>query len=119
MTNDEKKALVRELLVSGDIEALRRHPGLIETIPMLQTLSAAFSEVEADIPLQFCAGDWVATRAVFQQTHSGAFMGVPATHKRIEHEVLFFHRVVDGRIVQQHSQADVVSMMRQIGVLPD
>ncbi len=119
MTNDEKMALVRELLVSGDIEAARRHPGLIETIPMLQILSAAFSGREVNIPLQFCAGDWVATRAVFQQTHTGAFMGVPATHKRVEHEVLFFHRVVDGRIVQQHSQADVVSMMQQLGALPD
>ncbi len=114
MTTKDNKALVRKLLTDRDIEAARQHPGLIETIPMLQALTAAFTEVEVDIPLQFCDGEWVATRALFRQTHTGTFMGNQPTNKRVKHEVLFFHRIVDGKIIQQHSQADVVSMMEQM-----
>lgn len=118
MTSEEKKALVRDLLHAMDIDQAREHPGLVETIPTLQMLSAAFSDTEIEIPLQICEGDWIATRAVFHQTHSGPFMGQPPTNRRVKNEVLFFHRVVDGVIVQQHSQADSVGVMSQLGVLP-
>jgi len=107
------------MLSAMDLNRAREHPGLIETIPTLQILSAAFSNVQVEFPLQFCEGDWVATRAIFHRTHTGPFMGQPATNKRVTNEVLFFHRIVDGVIVQQHAQADVVGMMRQLGVLPE
>ena len=117
MTKEEKKALVKALVISRDVEMARQHPGLAEEIPMLKMLVTAFSEVAVEIPLQFCDGDWVATQAVYHQTHSGTFMGIPATNKRIKTEVLMFHRVVDGRIVQQHSQANSAETMRELGAL--
>ncbi|MCB0030384.1 MAG: ester cyclase [Anaerolineales bacterium] len=116
MSEAEKMALVRDLLTRRDVDEARRHPGLVETISTVQMLSAAFSDVEASFPLQFCQGDWVATRAVFKQTHTGTFFGIPATNKRIENEVLFLHRVVDGQIIQQYSQADAPGMLAQMGV---
>jgi predicted ester cyclase len=117
MTDEEKKAMVKELLLSRDVEAARQHPGLVEAIPMLQMLATAFSDVEVEIPLQFCDGDWVATQVIHHQTHTGTFMGIPATNKRIKTEVLMFHRVVDGRIVQQHFQANLAEMLREMGAL--
>ena len=117
MTNEEQMTLVKELILSRDVEAARQHPGLAEEIPMLEMLATAFSDVKAEIPLQFCDGDWVATQAIYHQTHTGTFMGIPATNKRIKTEVLMFHRVVDGVIVQQHSQANSAEMMRELGAL--
>ena len=117
MTPEEKMALVKGLILSRDVEAARQHPGLAEEIPMLQMLAIAFSDVEVAVPLQFCDGDWVATQAIYHQTHTGSFMGIPATNKRIKTEVLMFHRVVDGRIVQQHSQANSAEMMGELGAL--
>jgi predicted ester cyclase len=117
MTNEEKMSMVKELILSRDVESARQHPGLAEEIPMLQMLATAFSDVEVEIPLQFCDGDWVATQAIYHQTHTGSFMGIPPTNKRIKTEVLMFHRVVNGRIVQQHSQANSAEMMRELGAL--
>ena len=117
MTNEEKMSMVKELILSRDVESARQHPGLAEEIPMLQMLATAFSDVEVGIPLQFCDGDWVATQAIYHQTHTGSFMGIPPTNKRIKTEVLMFYRVVNGRIVQQHSQANSAEMMRELGAL--
>ncbi|WP_420643742.1 ester cyclase [Candidatus Leptofilum sp.] len=83
---------------------------------MAPGLSIVSQKVE--VPLQFCDGDWVATQAIYHQTHTGNFMGIPATNKRIKTEVLMFHRIVDGRIVQQHSQAKSAEMMGELGALP-
>jgi len=61
MTPEDKKALVKELIISRDVEAARQHPGLAEELPMLHMLATAFSDVQVEIPLQLCDGDWVAT----------------------------------------------------------
>ena len=66
--------------------------------------------------LQFTKGEWVASRSIVSQLHTGVFMGIAPTHKRVEHEVLLLHRVVAGKIVQEHAQADAGAVMAQIGM---
>ncbi|MCA9946326.1 MAG: ester cyclase [Anaerolineales bacterium] len=117
MTKEAKIALVKKHILARDVEEARQHPGLAEVISTLQMLATAFSDVEVEVPLQFCDGDWVATQVIYHQTHTGTFMGIPPTNKRIKTEVLMFHRVVDGKIVQQHSQANSAEMMGELGAL--
>jgi predicted ester cyclase len=113
------KSLVRHVVeeaACGNLDILQEHPGLRETIPFQRALNEAFSERTVTFALQFTDGEWVASRTIFSQIHTGVFMGIPATHRRVEHEVLLLHRIVDGKIVQQHAQADVRAAMEQIGM---
>jgi predicted ester cyclase len=113
------KSLVRhvaEEVFRGNLDILQEHPGLRETIPFQRALNEAFSERQVTFALQFTDGEWVASRIIVSQTHTGMFMGIPPTHKRGEHEVLLLHRVVAGKIVQEHAQADVRTAMAQIGM---
>jgi predicted ester cyclase len=113
------KSLVRhvvEEVMRGNLDILQEHPGLRETIPFQSALKKGFSERKVTFALQFSDGEWVASRTIVSQTHTGMFMGIPPTYKRGEHEVLLLHRVVDGKIVQEHAQADVRTAMEQIGV---
>ena len=115
------KSLVRHVIeetIRGNLDILQEHPGLIETIPMQRALQEGYSERKVTFALQFTDGEWVASRIVTNYKHTGTFMGIPPTNKYIEMEVLLFHRIVDGKIVQQHSQADVAAAMEQIGVFP-
>jgi predicted ester cyclase len=113
------KSLVRhvvEEVTRGNLDILQEHPGLRETIPFQSALKKGFSERKVTFALQFSDGEWVASRIIVSQLHTGMFMGIPPTHKRVEHEVLLLHQVVAGKIVQEHVQADVRTAMEQIGM---
>jgi predicted ester cyclase len=113
------KSLVRhvvEEVAHGNLDILQEHPGLCETIPFHRALNEAFSERKVTFTLQFTDGEWVASRIIVSQLHTGMFIGIAPTHKRVEHEVLLLHRVVAGKIVQEHAQADVGAAMAQIGM---
>ena len=113
------KSLVRhvvEEVTRGNLDILQEHPGTHETIPFQRALNEAFSERTVTFALQFTDGEWVASRTIFSQTHTGMFMGIPPTQRRVEHEVLLLHRIVDGKIGEQHAQADVRPAMDQMGM---
>ena len=45
------------------------------------------------------AGDMLVLRGTFDVTHSGEFLGVPATRRRVSFDWIDMYRVADGRIV--------------------
>jgi len=50
-------------------------------------------------------------------THSGPFLGIPPTGRRVEITGIDIFRIVDGKIVEMWYEDDLMSMMRQIGVV--
>lgn len=115
------KSLVRHVIeetTRGNLDILQEHPGLHETIPIMRAMHEGFSERKVTFALQFTEGEWVASRLIENRKHTGMFMGIAPTHKQVEIEVLMLHRIVDGKIVQQYAQADVLGHMQQMGVMP-
>jgi hypothetical protein len=51
-------------------------------------------------------------------THTGAFMGIPATGKPIDIGAIAIFRVDNGRVAGADGQFDQLGMMRQLGVVP-
>ena len=60
------------------------------------------------------ADDKVVTRATWRGTHSGSFMGMPATGRKVSLAVIMIDRVVDGLIVERAAQFDSAGMMQQL-----
>ena len=50
----------------------------------------------------------------FRGTHTGEFMGVPATGKQIQVRGIEIWRCADGRIVERWGVVDTGSVMRQL-----
>ena len=121
-TSEENKAIVRrfmELLDQGDVAAaVADHPGLYETAQRQPHVRAAFPDLRTTIEHQVAEGDTVATRATLSGTHLGAFMGVAPTGKHLTWSVLLMDQIVDGRIVLHHANADWLSVLIQLGVIP-
>jgi predicted ester cyclase len=66
---------------------------------------------------QFLAdGEWAACFGYIDALHSGPFMGVPATGKRVRVPYMDFWRVEDGRIMDNPVSVDFASVMAQLGV---
>jgi steroid delta-isomerase-like uncharacterized protein len=59
-------------------------------------------------------GDRVVARCSAKGTHSGEFLGVPATGRQIAWTAIHVWRVADGRLAERWSEADVLGIQEQL-----
>lgn len=65
---------------------------------------------------QFVAdGDFAACFGHIEATHSGPFMGIPATGRRVVIPYMDFWRVVEGRIADNPVSVDFAFVLHQLG----
>lgn len=64
-------------------------------------------------------GDMVTVRFVFEGTHEGRFAGIEPTGKRVSQTNLGLYRVADGKIAERWVESDTLTMLQQLGVLPE
>lgn len=61
-------------------------------------------------------GDKAALRYTWKATHTGEFLGIPPTGKKIALEALCILRAEDGKLVECWDGYDSLSVVRQLGV---
>jgi steroid delta-isomerase-like uncharacterized protein len=81
-------------------------------------IRSAFSDIRHPIEDLVGDGDKVAVRLRFEGTHTGDFMGVPASGKQFSVEGTAFLRIANGKVARLWGFLDQLSLMRQIGGLP-
>jgi len=69
------------------------------------------------IKMQIAEGDMVFTYCVATATHSGKWLGIPATGKKLTYENLYISRFQDEKIAEHWVILDAFGMLRQIGKL--
>jgi len=76
---------------------------------------AAFSEKVCVDESRLYMGEWAAAFGRQEATHTGDFMGIAATGKRIEIRYMDFWKVVDGKIEDNWVMVDFPAVMAQLG----
>jgi steroid delta-isomerase-like uncharacterized protein len=135
--SEENKALVRrfveEFWNEGDTTAVDKLMATDAAIYMptgevvdpegLKSFAAMWRESFPDWHSSFeelvAEGDKVAERWTGRGTHQGELQGIPATGRRVEVPGSVFYRIVDGKIVEFRGQLDIMSLMQQIGAVPE
>ncbi len=51
-------------------------------------------------------------------THQGTFFGVQPTGKEIQVQAMNSYRLLDGQIVEEYGQPDLLELFKQIGAIP-
>ncbi len=77
---------------------------------------AAFSDKVAIDEARIYSGQWAASFGAQHATHSGVFMGIAPTGKRVAIRYMDFWKVVDGKIVDNWVSVDFAHVLRQLGV---
>ena len=90
-------------------------PGIESIKQWYRSLWAAFPDVRITLGNLVAEGDFVANNFRLQGTHRGAFLGVPASGKRVDVEGVTILKFADEKCVERWSQTDVMGIMRQIG----
>lgn len=79
------------------------------------TFRAAFSSIHVQIHQTIEQRDMVMARWGISMTHTGPFLGIPATGKKIAATGMSVQRFSDGKIVEAWDNWDQLSLMVQLG----
>lgn len=77
---------------------------------------AAFSQKVCIDEARLFMGEWAAAFGRQEAVHSGEFMGLPATGKRVEIRYMDFWKVEDGKITENWVMVDFPHVLAQLGV---
>lgn len=95
-------------------------PGLDGVRFFVNALREAFPDIRAKSTEPTLAdGDLEAARTILTGTHKGELMGVAATDKTVEFESIDIVRVDGGKVAEHWGVTDVMSLMQQLGAVPE
>ena len=135
MSIEDNKDIVRryqEIYNSNDLDRLTevvaddlRTPNIMPGIPQglegatvaHRLMLAGFPDYQTVIEDMLAEGDKVAARITMTGTHTGEFMGIPATGKRVEFTGIYIARITNGKILEHWGEEDSVGLLQQLGVL--
>ena len=101
--------------VPGRTEPMQGPEGYLTIIAMMRS---GFPDVQWALDELIIDGDKVAARFTMIGTHQGAFFGTPPTGKPIRVKAINIYHFLNGQIVEEYGQPDLLSLMQQIGTLP-
>ena len=85
-----------------------------------QAYMAAFPDLRMDVEDVLESGDKAVARVRITGTHESEFLGVPPTGRRIDVQGIDIVRFGDdGRAVEHWGVTDAMTMMQQLGVVPE
>jgi len=79
---------------------------------------SAFPDLVASVDHIVAEDDMVAIRWTARGTNTGTGNGIPATGKSVETSGCAMFRFEDGQVAEEWVSADSLSLMRQLGLLP-
>lgn len=88
------------------------------TKSLYKALRQAFPDFHAEIHWQICDGDMVTTYKTYYGTHEGTFLNVAPTHKKIEFIAVDVMRVQNGKITDHWGVGDLLSLYKQLDLIP-
>ena len=123
-----------ELINAGDIDGFGEHvaedfveheetagfePSKAGVLEMFRMYRAAFPDLRMEAEDVLASGDKVVARARVTGTHQGEFMGMPATGRSVDIQLIDIIRFGDDGLAHEHwGILDALGMMQQLGAIP-
>jgi steroid delta-isomerase-like uncharacterized protein len=134
MSNDATMRRLYDSINAGDIDGFSAQladdfveheelPGLAPTkggvTAFFRMYIAAFPDLRMVVEDVIASGDKAVARVRATGTHQGPFMGMPATGRRIDVQLIDIMRFgADGRVREHWGVLDQLTMMQQLGAGP-
>ena len=134
MDHEATMRRVYELISAGDIDGFGEHvaddfveheetpgfePSKEGVAQMFRMYRAAFPDLRMEAEDVLVSGDKAVARVRATGTHQGEFMGMPATGKRVDVQVIDIIRFGDDGLAHEHwGVMDALGMMQQLGAIP-
>jgi steroid delta-isomerase-like uncharacterized protein len=94
--------------------------GYEEARQFVSTFFDAFPDMNITVEDAIAEGEQAVTRYTIRGTHRGETEEFgPPTGRQVELEGITIHRIEDGKIVEEWSRYDNLSVMQQLGLVPE
>jgi predicted ester cyclase len=100
--------------VHPDVHVNGERQGLTDYIAGLKEVVDAFPDYRWELQRLLIEGDWLAAHFMDSGQHSGLFLGVPASGRRVVTQEFAFYRVASGLIVEVWVTADNLRLLEQM-----
>ena len=80
---------------------------------------ASFPDLHFTIEQMLSEDDRVAMQLLMEGTHRGAWLGIPASGKKMQIRMFTVHRVVQGKIVEDWVLVESLGFFQQLGLVPN
>ena len=84
----------------------------------LRNMRSALPDLHIDVEDTIVQGDRVAARVRLRATHLGEGLGVPPTGRHVTVDGIAIARIVNGQVVETWNSWDQLSLLQQIGMIP-
>ncbi|WAC12588.1 ester cyclase [Dyadobacter pollutisoli] len=105
-------------LVSDDLVNHAAPPGAAGPESMVHflhhVLRVGFPDITVNILDQVAENDKVTTRKEFHGTHTGTFMGIPASNKKVVIKVIDIIRLRDGKYAEHWGISNLAEVLQEI-----
>jgi steroid delta-isomerase-like uncharacterized protein len=134
MGNADTMRRAYDLLNGGDVDGFgelvsdafvehQETPGVPPTkagvLDMFRSYRGIFPDMHMKVDEVLESGDRTIARVSVSGTHQGEFMGVPASGRRGETQLIDIMRFdADGKIAEHWGVMDMLTLMQQIGAIP-
>ena len=92
----------------------RYNLGIQGAIQHVLGVRKTYPDLELKIKHQICEGEWVATSYIMTGTHSGEWMGIKPTYKKVQISGVNLDRVIKGKIVEHSGAANLLEPLLEI-----
>jgi len=97
-------------------------PGLSQgrdgVLDLMRTFRAAFPDLFMSVDMVIAQDDLVGEVLTLRGTHTGSFLGIPATGKPVEIRSVNVCRIEDGLVRERWGASDDLGLLQQLGILP-
>jgi steroid delta-isomerase-like uncharacterized protein len=120
MLNTHNPDVVDQFEAEGYVnhEALFYAEGREANRQFWHTFFAAIPDLSASMEDLVIAGDRVVGRFVYRGTHTGDFMGIPASGNAVEMRSIDIWRVENGVFAEHWDEINALQVFQQMGALP-
>jgi steroid delta-isomerase-like uncharacterized protein len=81
---------------------------------IVENLRKGFPDIKVEILDQVAEADKVTSRKVFHATHTGNFMGIPASNKKVTIHVIDIIRLRDGKYAEHWGMSNLATVIAEI-----
>jgi steroid delta-isomerase-like uncharacterized protein len=93
--------------------------GTAGLIAFNRLIHTAFPDWHSTPEEMIAEGEYVVERWTGRGTHRGEFQGIAPTGRRVEVPGVVFYRIVDGKIVEFRGSFDMLTLLQQLGAIPE
>jgi steroid delta-isomerase-like uncharacterized protein len=106
-------------LFSPEFKTNGEHAGIEGPRATVEHRLAAFPDLQSQVEELIASGDKVVVRVRWTGTQKGDYAGIPATGKPVDVRVISIWRFENGRVVENWTLQDQLTLLKQVGYLPE